>query len=78
MDKFNCLFQKSTQTTTCQLYNEMSRLVRLYASNLLKPECIVAVGNDLSKLNLATCNQLEDRIKERKKSKGLVSGLSSL
>ena len=38
----------------------MPRLVRLYASNLLKPECIVAVGNDLSKLNLATCNQLAD------------------
>ncbi len=60
MDKFNRLFQKSTQNTTCQLYNKMSRLVRLYASNLLKPECIVAVGNDLSKLNLATCNQLAD------------------
>ena len=36
----------------------MSRLVRLYASNLLKPECIVAVGDDLSQLNLATQNQL--------------------
>ena len=60
MDKFNCLFQKSTQNTTCQLYTEMSRLVRLYASNLLKPECIVAVGDDLSQLNLATRNQLAD------------------
>ena len=60
MDKFNCLFQKSTQNTTCQLYNELSRLVRLYASKLLKPECILAVGNDLSKLNLATCNQVAD------------------
>ena len=39
MDKFNSLFQKSTQNTTCQLYTEMSRLVRLYASNPLKPEC---------------------------------------
>ena len=60
MDKFNRLFQKSTQNTTCQLYTEMSRLVRLYASNLLKPECIVAVGDDLSQLNLATQNQLAD------------------
>ncbi len=34
MGKFNCLFQKSTQNTTCQLYTEMSRLVRLYASNV--------------------------------------------
>ena len=57
MDKFNRLFQKSTQNTTCQLYTEMSRLVRLYASNLLKPECIVAVGDELSQLNLATRNQ---------------------
>ena len=60
MDKFNRLFQKSTQNTTCQLYTEMSRLVRLHASNLLKPECIVAVGDDLSQLNLATRNQLAD------------------
>ena len=60
MDKFNRLFQKSTQNTTCQLYTEMSRLVRLYASNLLKPECIVTVGDDLSQLNLATQNQLAD------------------
>ena len=57
MDKFNRLFQKSTQNTTCQLYTEMSRLVWLY---LLKPECIVAVGDDLSQLNLATRNQLAD------------------
>ena len=54
MDKFNRLFQKSTQNTTCQLYTEMSRLVQLYASNLLKLECIVAVGDDLSQLNLTT------------------------
>ena len=36
-----------------------SRLVRLYASNLLKQECII-VGDDLSQLNLATQNQLAD------------------
>ena len=59
MDKFNHLFQKSTNTT-CQLYTEMSTLVRLYVSNLLKPECIVAVGDDLSQLNLASRNQLAD------------------
>ncbi len=57
MGKFNCLFQKSTQ---CQLYTEMSRLVRLYASNVLKPESITAVGDDLSKLSFASANQLAD------------------
>ena len=46
LDKFNRLCQKFTQNTTCQLYTEMSRLVRLYASNIMKPECIVAVSND--------------------------------
>lgn len=60
MDKFNRLFQKSTQNTTCQLYTEMSRLVRLYASNVLKPESVTAVGEDLSKLSFASANQLAD------------------
>ena len=60
LDKFNRLFQKSTQNTTCQLYTEMSRLVRLYASNVLKPESITAVGEDLSKLSFASTNQLVD------------------
>ncbi len=39
---------------------EMSRLVRLYASNVLKPESITAVGEDLSKLSFASANQLAD------------------
>ena len=60
MDQFNCLFQKSTENTTCQLYSEISRLVRLYASNLLKTETIVAAGNDLTKLSFANAGQLED------------------
>ena len=59
-DKFNRLFQKSTQNATCQLYTEMSRLVRLYASNVLKPESITAVGEDLSKPSFAIANQLAD------------------
>ena len=58
--KFNRLFQKSTQKTTCQLYTEMSRLVHLYASNVLKPESITVVGEDLSKLSFASTNQLVD------------------
>ena len=58
MDKFNRLFQKSTENTTCQLYKEMSRLVHLYASNLLKTDVIKAAENNLSTLNLATEAQL--------------------
>ena len=60
MDRFNRLFQKSSENTTCQLYTEMSRLVRLYASNLLKPEVIAAAGEDLSKINLHSSCQLSD------------------
>ncbi len=60
MDRFNRLFQKSTQNTTSQLYSEMNRLVRLYASNLLKPEAITTVESDLSKLSFTTDNQLAD------------------
>ena len=58
MDRFNRLFQKSTENTTCQLYAEMSRLVRLYASNVLQPEAIVAAGDNLSVLSLASADQL--------------------
>ena len=60
MDRFNRLFQKLTENTTCQLYTEMSRLVRLYASNLLKPEAIVAAGDNLSSLSLASTDQLSN------------------
>ena len=60
MYRFNRLFQKSTENTTCQLYTEMSRLVRLYASNLLKPEAIVAAGDNLSSLSLASTDQLSN------------------
>ena len=38
----------------------MSRLVRLYASNLLKPEAIVAAGDNLSSLSLASTDQLSN------------------
>ena len=58
MDRFIRLFQKSTENTTCQLYKEMSRLVRLYASNLLKSDVIKAAKNNLSTLNLVTEAQL--------------------
>ena len=58
MDRFNRLFQKSTENHTCQLYAEMSRLVRLYASNVLQPEAIIAAGDNLSVLSQASADQL--------------------
>ena len=60
MDKFNRLFQKSKENSTCQLYNEMGRLFCLYASNLLKPDVIKAAKNKLSSLNLEKRGQLAD------------------
>ena len=52
MDNFNKVFQKSTENTTSQLYSEMSRLVRVYASNLLTREAILSVGEDIQNLDL--------------------------
>lgn len=72
MDKFNRLFQKSTQNTTCQLYNEMTRLVRIYASNLLKTESITAVGDNLRQLSFAPTDQLEDETWELVMLRGLA------
>ena len=60
MDKFNRLFQKSTENTTCQLYSEMNRLVCLYSTNLLKPDVIQAANDSLSNLNVARRDQLSD------------------
>ena len=57
MDRFNSLFQKSTQNAT---YTEMNRLIRLYASNSLKAEAITAAGDDLRKLSFTTTSQLAD------------------
>ena len=54
------LLKKSTQNITCQLYTEMNRLVRLYASNLLKAEAVTAAGDDLRKLSFTTASQLAD------------------
>ena len=60
MDQFNHLIQNSTENTTCQLHSEMSRLVCLYASNLLKHEVIIAASNNLAFLNFANNQQLAD------------------
>ena len=60
MDKFNRLFQKSKEISTYQLYNEMGRLVHVYASNLLKTDVIKAAENKLGSLNLEKRGQLAD------------------
>ena len=57
MDRFNSLFQKSSENTTCQLHSEMtSWLVRLYASNILKTDTITAAEDDLTSLNFLEIN----------------------
>ena len=52
MDRFNRLFQKSTENTTCELYSEMNRLVRMYAANLLTNETILEADKILGSLSL--------------------------
>ena len=59
MDRFNRVFQKSNENTTCQLYTEMSRLVKLYAANILTADSIKKVGDDLKKLSFAEGDQLD-------------------
>jgi hypothetical protein len=58
MDCFSKIFQKSSENTTCEVYDEMSRLVRLYASNFLKREVILAAGDKLGELKLDLHNQV--------------------
>ena len=60
VDRFNRLFQKSTENTTSQLYNEMNRLVRLYASNFLTSDVILAASDNLRHLDFAEVNQLSN------------------
>lgn len=58
VDRFNRLFQKSTENTTSQVYDEMIRLVRLYASNFLTSGAILAASDNLRLLELAEENQV--------------------
>ena len=60
MDKFNRLFQKSTANTTCELYSEMSKLVRLYVANVLRTDVIIAASDNLHNLNMDPESQLAD------------------
>ena len=47
VDRFNRLLQKSTENTNSQVYDEMTRLVRLYASNFLTTDTVLAAGGNL-------------------------------
>lgn len=60
MDWFSHMVQKSTENKTCQLYSEMCRLVRRYASNDLDKDAILAAEDNLSLLSLCQKNQLDD------------------
>ena len=60
MDKFNTVFQKSTENTTCMLYSETTRLVKLYAANLLNRNVILAAGESLKEICLDKKGQLND------------------
>lgn len=58
MDRFSRMFQKSSENTTCELYVEMGRLVRLYAGNLLKREVILAAGDKLKEIKMDASSQV--------------------
>ncbi len=60
MDKFNRMFQKSTENTTCELHREMCRLTKLYAANVLKTDVITSASGNLRLLNLERESQLDD------------------
>ena len=60
MNRFNRLFQKSTENTTSELYTEMTRLTRLYASNFVKAEVIQKVGDNLNALSFSEENLLDN------------------
>ena len=50
MDRFSKMFQKSYQSTTCELLAEITRLVKLYAANVLTTASIQAAGENLKHL----------------------------
>ena len=52
MDKFNRSFQKSNENTTCELFSEINRLVRLYAVNVLTENSVREVGDKIHTIDL--------------------------
>ena len=61
VDRFNHLFQKSTENTTSQLYDKMNRFVRLYASNFLSEDIILAASDNLKNLDFDEASQVSTR-----------------
>ena len=45
------MFQKSTENTTCELYDEVCRLTKFYCKNRLTTEAIMAGDDNLTLLN---------------------------
>ena len=60
MDRFSRLFQKSYESTTCELYIEMSRLVQLSSGNLPKVKVVLAASDNLKDLKMDADSQLPD------------------
>ena len=60
VDRFNRLFQKSTENTTSQLYDEVNRLVRQYVSNFLTTDTVLAARDSLRNLAFSEDNQVSD------------------
>ncbi len=58
MDRFNRVF-KVNENTICLLYSDMTRLVKLYAANLLNTDTIKKVEEDLKKLCFEEGDQLD-------------------
>ncbi len=52
MDRFNRTFQKLNENTTCELYTDISRLVRIYAMNILTQQSVLQVGDNLHTIGL--------------------------
>ena len=58
MNRFNHLFYRSIENTTSQLYDEMNRLVQLYAANFLSAEIILTASDNLKNLEFDEANQV--------------------
>ena len=60
MNRFSRMFQKSIENTTCELYNEVCWLTKLYCNNFLTTEAILAADDNLTLLNFDRDSQVSD------------------
>ena len=60
MNRFNRLFQKSSENTTCELYVEMNRCSTI-CSKCSDNEAILEANDNLTLLNFDAINQLSDQ-----------------